>query len=104
MNIDELIKGLHSRKIDAAVLFAKPALSFAPGDVVLRNGKEEIIFMAEADGGVVEYATTSGAWYSADILTLIRRADEETLKIACDSDQDEEEEDDEEDFDDVVKH
>jgi hypothetical protein len=80
--VDTLIQKLHSKEIDAAVLFSKPVLSFAPGDVVLKDGDEHIIVDSEALRGGVRYSTNISDIVHHDQLTLIRKATEATLKYA----------------------
>ena len=62
-------------------------LSFAIGDVVHLNGskKEHIVETPHMNGEYLEYFVTDhGFWESGNKLTLIRRADKESLKKLVD--------------------
>jgi len=62
-------------------------LSLAIGDVVHLKGskKEHIVETPHMNGGYLEYFVTDhGFWEDSDKLTLIRRADKESLKKLVD--------------------
>lgn len=76
MNVETLIKKLHSGDIKAYQLFPQP---FMPGDIVIvgpedHEGSEETIVAAGLDEeGGITYSTDDSSWHYAEDMKLVRK-------------------------------